>query len=208
MTDVVVMDTEGAETGWSRGRWLARVFAAGGAAAAGGLVLGGLPRSASSAASPEQDVRILNFALLVEYLQAKFYAEATAAGKLRGELREYARIVGAQEASHVAFIRSALGPNARPEPRFNFGDAVRDPQEFTDAAVELEDLVVAAYNGQAPNLTASALAAAARIVSVEARHAAWIRDLAGLHPAPGATDKPRGAKSVRTALAETGFLTS
>jgi hypothetical protein len=207
MTDVVV-NSQDAEADSTRGAWLARLAAAGGAALAGGLVLGGLPGSASSAPSPEQDVRILNFALLVEYLQAKFYAEATAAGKLRGELREYARVVGAQEASHVAFIRSALGPMARPEPRFDFGDTLRDPQAFTDAAVDLEDLGVAAYNGQAPNLTTSALAAAARIVSVEARHAAWIRDLAGLHPAPGATDKPRGAKSVRTALERTGFLTS
>ena len=37
----------------------------------------------------------------------------------------------------------------------------------------------AAYNGQAANVTPNAFAAAARIVSVEARHAAWVRTIAG-----------------------------
>jgi hypothetical protein len=40
------------------------------------------------------------------------------------------------------------------------------------------------------NLTPSTLAAAGRIVSVEARHAAWARALAGKDPAPAAVDRP------------------
>ena len=40
------------------------------------------------------------------------------------------------------------------------------------------------------NLTPTTLAAAARIVSVEARHAAWARALAGKDPAPVAVDVP------------------
>ena len=59
---------------------------------------------------------------------------------------------------------------------------------FTAAAVKLEDLAVATYNGQAVNLTPASLKAAARIVSVEARHAAWIRSIAGDVPATEATD--------------------
>ena len=44
----------------------------------------------------------------------------------------------------------------------------------------LEDTAVAAYNGQAANHeTKPTLKAAATIVSVEARHAAWIRDIVG-----------------------------
>lgn len=208
MTDIVVASPALPPSSTTRSEWLTRLLAAAGAAVAGGVVLGGLPGAASSAPSAEQDVRILNFALLIEYLQAKFYAAATAAGSLTGELRDYARIVGAQEEAHVAFIRSTLGPNARPEPRVDFGNATRDAQEFTKAAVELEDLGVAALNGQAPNLTAAALAAAARIVSVEARHAAWIRDIAGETPAPEAVDEPSAANDVRAALDGLGFLKS
>ena len=39
----------------------------------------------------------------------------------------------------------------------------------------LEDVAVAAYNGQAGNLTKDALRAAATVISVDARHTAWIR---------------------------------
>ena len=53
----------------------------------------------------------------------------------------------------------------------------------------LEDTAVAAYNGQAVNLTKPVLKAAATIVSVEARHAAWIRDIVGQPAAPQATDQ-------------------
>jgi hypothetical protein len=208
MTDFAAFSLAETEASTTRGEWITRLLAAGGAVAAGGVVLGSLPGPAASAPSPEQDVKILNFALLVEYLQAKFYAEATAGGALQGELAEYARVVGEQEAAHVDFIRSTLGPNARAEPRFEFGNAVTDADAFKKAAVALEDAGLAAYNGQAPNLTGSALAAAARIVSVEARHAAWIRDLAGLNPAPGAVDKPISAKAAQTALNRTGFIKS
>lgn len=71
---------------------------------------------------------------------------------------------------------------------------------------ELEDLGVAAYNGQATNLTAKALVPAAEIVSVEARHAAWIRAIAGKLPATGPTDEPLSSRAVMTALARTGFV--
>ena len=71
-------------------------------------------------------------------------------------------------------------------------------------AVVLEDVGVALYNGQAGNLTAGALAAAAEIVSVEARHAAWARDLAGELPAPVATDVAADAAQVKARLTQAG----
>jgi hypothetical protein len=183
-----------------------RAAAAVGALLGGGVLLGTMPRLASSAPSPAQDVRVLNFALLLEELTAAFYEEALKRGRLRGELREYARIVGAHERSHVRFIRGALGGKARRRPAFDFGTATSDPGEFTAAAITLEDTGVAAYNGQAGNLTKGALRAAARIVSVEARHAAWIRDIAGRPPAAEPTDAAMSASQVRAALEKTGFL--
>jgi hypothetical protein len=72
--------------------------------------------------------------------------------------------------------------------------------------VLLENTGGAAYNGQAANLTKKALAAAAEIVSVEGRHAAWVSDLAGQDPAPRAADPGVSASNVVSTLRRTGFL--
>jgi hypothetical protein len=203
-----VGDAEGSAvpTRSSRAELLRGAVVAGGILTAGGVVLGGLPTRASSAPSPAQDVRILNLVLLLEYVEAAFYAEAREKGVLRGELRQFATLVGSHERQHVSFLKKALASRARKEPRLKFGKATTDPEAFVAAAVALEDTSVAAYNGQATNLTDSALAAAARIVSVEARHAAWIRAIAGKVPAADATDAPKTGAQVLAALQKTGFL--
>jgi hypothetical protein len=158
----------------------------GGAVLGGGAARSGLA-AAASAPSAAQDRKIFNFALLLEYLQAAFYEEALSSGSLRGELREFATVVGEHEHAHVAFLRKALGTAAAAKPTFDFGESARQPR-FVEAALALEDTGVAAYNGQAANLTKKSLSAAATIVSVEGRHAAWIRDIAGRAPAPRAAD--------------------
>ena len=192
----------------SRADAMKKAVAAGGAVFGGAALLAGVPRLASSAPSPAQDVRVLNFILVIEELEAAFYSEALQRGRLSGELRRFARIVGAHERAHVRFIRGALGGKARRRPAFDFGSATSDEDEFTAAAIKLEDTAVAAYNGQATNLTAKALGAAARIVSVEARHAAWIRDIAGRPPAAEPTDAAKSERQVRADLEATGFLRS
>lgn len=196
------------DTPQPRSDFLHRAVVAGGALAAGGVVVAGLPKLASSAPSPAQDVRILNLVLLLEYVEAAFYAEARARGTLRGELRTFAEVVGAHEQQHLAFLKKALGAKARAKPKLEFGKATTDPDAFVKGALALEDTGVAAYNGQATNLTAGALAAAARIVSVEARHAAWIRSIVGQTPAADATDSPMTEAQVLAALRKTGFLRS
>ena len=50
------------------------------------------------------------------------------------------------------------------------------------------------------------LAAAARIVSVEARHAAWIRDVTGLNPAPAAVEPTASADKVMKTFQGSGFV--
>lgn len=175
--------------------------------AGGGLGLLRRPAAAAAAApSPAQDLQIFNFALLLEYLQAAFYTEAVEHGALKGEVRSFAEVVSGHERAHVRYLRKALGSHARPRPTFDFGDATRNERAFLKAAVLLENTGVLAYNGQAANLTKKALAAAAEIVSVEGRHAAWISDLAGVPPAPRAADVgARSAEVVRN-LQSTGFL--
>ena len=185
---------------------LERAVVAGGALLAGGVVISGLPQLATSTPSAKQDTEILNFALLIEQLQVAFYAESLMHGRLRGQWRQFAQVVAGHERAHRRFVESALGSKARQAPRFRFGEATSDPGKFSAAAVALEDTALAAYNGQGPNLTAPALSAAARIVSVEARHAAWARVLAGQNPAPHAVDPPATEAQATAALKRRGLL--
>lgn len=194
------------EAGLTRMRLLSRAVAGGGAIVAGGVLVGGLPGVATAARSAEQDVRILNLVLLLEELEAAFYADALDRGALRGELAEFARVVGAHERAHVRYLRKALADRAEARPRFDFGDTTSDPDRFAVTAAMLEDTGIAAYNGQAVNLTKPVLKAAATIVSVEARHAAWIRDIVGRPAAPDATDDPATEAQVRAGVGRTGFV--
>jgi hypothetical protein len=179
---------------------------AGATASTGGGLLALRPKLAFSAPSPSQDVRILNFVLLLEYVQAAFYGEALNHAALGSDIVEFARVVGGHENEHVAALEHALGAKARKRPTMHFGAATRNRQTFLAAAIKLEDLGVAAYNGQAANLTPTTLLTAAEIVSVEARHAAWIRAIDGKLPAVGPTDKPLTGAQATAALAKTGFV--
>lgn len=190
----------------TRAGFFERALLAGGGVAAGGVLLAGLPDFADSEPSARQDAEILNFALLVERVQAGLYTEALARGTLRGELRDYARRVGGHEDAHVKFVSDALGSAARKAPRLDFGEDTGSPERFTEVALKLKDLGVAAYNTQAPNLTTEALGAAARIVSVEARHAAWIRAIAGANPAPDASEPQVRADRVVATLEGSGYV--
>jgi hypothetical protein len=175
-------------------------------AAVGGIVLGEFAEPATSRPSAKQDAEILNFALLLEYVQAGFYADAIKRAKLDGELLTFARTVSAHEQAHLDFLKQALGSAARKSPALDFGDDTSDAEAFGAAALRLEDLGVAAYNAQAPNLTKGTLAAAAKIVSVEARHAAWIRDLRGEVPAPDAAEPTTTAERVVETFKGSGYV--
>jgi rubrerythrin len=190
----------------TRAALLEGALLAGGGVVVGGVLLGGLPDLATSKPSAKQDAEILNFALTMEYVQSSFYEEALKRGALTGELREYARRVGGQEKEHLAFIEKALGKAAGKKPKLDFGEDTGSAEAFTEAAFKLEDLGVAAYNAQAPNLTKETLSAAAKIVSVEARHAAWIRAIAGRNPAPDAAEPTASAKRVVATLNGSGYL--
>jgi len=191
------------QEGATRAQMLRRAIVCGGAIA-GGAATWGLPQL-TAAASKERDAKVLNLVLAVEYTEAAFYQQALERGGLRGELESYARIVLEHEKAHLAFLKQALGAAADPAPRHAFGDKTKDADAFTAAAVKLEDLAVATYNGQAVNLTPGSLKAAARIVSVEGRHAAWIRSIVGDVPATEATDPSVKEDETRAQLTDFGW---
>ncbi len=195
-----------AERGTSRAGFMKAAAVAGGTFVVGGVLIGGLPKLSVGAPSAAQDAKILNFALTLEFLEAEFYTQAEKRGRLRGELAEFASVVGAHERAHVEFLQGALGGAAVAKPKFDFGNTVRQQKAFAMTAQALEDTGVAAYNGQAPNLTKETLAAAASIVAVEALHAGWIRDINRQLPAPAAFDEAKSKKQILAAVKKTGFI--
>src|SRR3954447_26775271 len=98
--------------GHTRADFFRRGAIAGGTLVAGGLAIGGLAGVAVGKASSAQDVEILNFALLLEYLESEFYVQAVANNKLKPRELEFARPVRDHEIAHVDFLSKALGSKA------------------------------------------------------------------------------------------------
>jgi hypothetical protein len=203
------VDVDGAIAEASHQRRLAlsrRGLLSAAAAGAGVLLLGRSEARAGSGLSAN-DVGILNYALVLEYLQASFYTEAERSGALSGKTAQAAKVVGATERAHVNAFQNLLGSKAVKRPLFDFQGVTEAQQAFLKTAVAFEDLAVAAYKGQAPKLQSNAvLASAVGIHSVEARHAAWMRELFGITPAVNAFDKPATKQSINRIVASTHFI--
>ena len=184
------------------------------ALAVGGAFAGAIPSVARGQAIPQSDIAILNFALTLEYLEAAFYAQANQNKVLKGELNRFSTVVAQHENTHVQFLRKVLGAKAVAKPKFDFKDTVTDPAKFAATAQVLEDTGVHAYLGQVPNIkTKAVLIGAGRILPVEARHAAWIRDIRfsggttpDTTPAPGAFEDGFSKAKILAAVTATGFI--
>jgi rubrerythrin len=199
------------EAATTRGGMLRKVGAVAGIGAAAALLPG--IASARNGGSKANDVKILNFALTLEYLESAFYAEALQRGGFSGSVRNFAQVVAGHEATHVATLKSVLGSKAVKSPSFDFKGTTRKWSTFLRTSKVLEDTGVAAYQGQAPLIHQNAvLAPAGAILAVEARHAAWVRDLlyAGksVKPAPDAFSVPMSMSEVLSAVKKTGFIKS
>ncbi len=185
----------------SRASFLGKAFV--GSAA----LLGALAAPARASAASPSDTAILNFALTLEYLQAAFYTETERLRSIGSELARVPRQLGAVERAHVTALRNVLGRKAVKRPSFDFRGVTEDQVKFLRTAVAFEDLGAAAYKGQATRVDSPALlAAAVAIHAVEARHAAWMRYLAGFTPAGRAFDEGKKEFEVRRIVASTRFI--
>ena len=186
------------------------------------------PTATATATSSVSDIDVLNFALNLEYLEAQFYSFAAygtglttgidgigTQGTVTGGaavpfsdplVARYAREIAADEANHVAFLRSLLntqvGAAAVAMPAINIdgttatgafsvaaqaagiaaADGTFNPyasdENFLLAAFLFEDVGVTAYKGASPLLTnRTYLSQAAGILAVEAYHAGLIRSV-------------------------------
>jgi rubrerythrin len=220
LPDLDTLDADGAirdcaeAAGLDRGDFLRKGALAGGGLIAGGAMFGTLLSSAEAAISTTKrskanDVRILNYALTLEYLEAAFYKQAVAnhAYGTSAPLKAFAETVAAHEARHVSFLKGALKSSAVKSPRFDFGDTVTDTAKFAATANVLEDTGVMAYLGQVAHiLQPGILSAAGTIATVEARHASWIRFINSANPAPSSFDTPKSEKAILKAVGKTGFI--
>ena len=166
--------------------------------------------AAPAEAAKVTDVDILTFGLRFERLQATFYTQAEELGTIRSmpdRKQEWARTLGAHERAHVRIIKQVLGKKAEPRPFFDFGKDNETDAAFTRTAVAMEDLTVALLTGALPHVKNRGLAAAFfGLLTVEARHAAWARNIVGATPASAAFDRPRSIGHVQGVVKRTGFI--
>lgn len=175
------------------------------AAGAGGLVAAGAATAAVG--NTKNDIKILRFDLVLEYLQAGLYTEAERLGALTPKTLNWSRVVGAHERAHVAALKGLLGRKTVPSPTFNYGSVTTNERAFIRTAVGFEDLTAALLKWQAPRLDSREIVAAALTLhSVETRHAAWIRHQIGLQPAAQAFDKPATQQQMARLIASTRFI--
>lgn len=155
-------------------------------------------------ASSTGDLGILNYALTLEYLEAEFYAQGIAAGKLSGRELDLVTPIEAHEKAHVAAIMATITKlNGTPvaKPTIKFPDGTFATREsFLMTASTFEELGVGAYHGQVPLIqSGDVLGAAASIAGVESRHAAVLASLIGGKPLPNAFETPKDMATVLAA---------
>jgi len=172
------------------------------------LALGGMFKKAYGQ-STDLVIEALNFAIVLEYLERDFYKAALdvslppfSANPLipaASGLDQPAFInIYNHEVQHVAFLKTVieeLGESVPLVPKFDFTGGKGTPNgsfpnvfssyhDFLAVAQTLEDTGVRAYKGAAPVFMAKndLLTAVMRIHSVEARHAAHVREIRRLTP--------------------------
>ena len=171
---------------------------AGATAGATALVLAGCKKDDDNTPTPSGNsvslgngnLSVLQYAYALEQLEAAFYASVvkTPATDFKTNELAYFTQVAAHEAIHRDFLKAAITNVAKGTPIM---DLTPDFSSITftsrdsvlGAAKAFEDLGVAAYNGAGKLISnsdangATYLTLAGKIVSVEARHAAYVRDL-------------------------------
>jgi len=165
---------------------------------AGALAGAGLMASATGCKKEEEDpglglgsgdVLYLNTFYLVKQVEADFYTRVSANiavkqfGGLAPAEQSYFQRIRNHEIAHREFLKNLLGSSALAPLEFDFSKVEFGKRtSLIDTAITLEDLGVSAFNGVGHKFSTSSTGkdyalAAAKMASVEARHAATVRNL-------------------------------
>lgn len=129
----------------------------------------------------KDDFGVLNYAYALEQLEAAFYVQVASNPPTSFSTIEkaYFQDIQFHELAHREFFKNALSTAAIGSLEVDFSSInFSDRSSVLAAAMAFEDLGVAAYNGAGVRIKSDAyLTLAGKIVSVEARHASYIRDL-------------------------------
>ncbi|RLJ74737.1 ferritin-like domain-containing protein [Pedobacter alluvionis] len=132
----------------------------------------------------KDDIGVLNYAYALEQLEAAFYIQVANSntqftGSNAAAKKAYFQDIQFHEIAHREFFKAALTTSAIGSLQVDFSSIdFTSEASVLSAAMAFEDLGVAAYNGAGSRLkNATYLLLAGKIVSVEARHAAYVRDL-------------------------------
>ncbi len=127
------------------------------------------------------DVGILNYAYALEQLEAAFYTQViqTPYSGIDDSEMSLLTDIRDHEVAHREFLKAALSTKAIPALEVNFSTIdFSSRTSVLQTAQAFEDLGVSAYNGAGKLIVSpDYLLLAGKIVSVEARHAAFIRDM-------------------------------
>lgn len=129
----------------------------------------------------KDDFGVLNYAYALEQLEAAFYVKVASAppSTFTTAQKAYFQDIQFHEIAHREFFKNALGTAAIGSLEVDFSSIdFTSSTSVLGAAMAFEDLGVAAYNGAGVRIKSTDyLVLAGKIVSVEARHAAYIRDI-------------------------------
>lgn len=131
--------------------------------------------------SASGDLEILNYALVLEYLESDFYSKVDESGLFKGAQLSLLQSFGEHEQQHVEALTKTIQdlggtPAEQPQTQFPLDDA----KSVAALAATVENLGASAYLGQAGRIqNMDVLAAALAIHTVEARHASALNALVG-----------------------------
>ncbi|WP_316823845.1 ferritin-like domain-containing protein [Pedobacter miscanthi] len=139
-----------------------------------------------------KDIGLLNYIYALEQLEAAFYIKVmeNIPATFSDLEKQYLQEIGQHELTHREFFKRYLGVAAIGTLEFDFSATNFTTREgVLGTAKTIEDLGVAAYNGviaKAQELATIVLAG--QISSIEARHAAWFRNLVSANSASDLND--------------------
>ena len=178
-------------------------------------VFSGLPIDNDKAKSVDLgkgDTGVLNYAYALEQLEAAFYSQviSTPYSGMNSAERQILTDIRDHEIAHRELFKTALGKKAIPGLQVNFTSINFGSRDSVlGTAKTFEDLGVSAYNGAGQLLKdVNYLLLAGKIVSVEARHAAIIRDLLSPMSASFAGDDAVDSKGLDKARTPLEVLTA